>query len=71
MMSERQCRICGEWKQKDEHFNYKPTYRHHFWCRSCWKTYNEMKSNGEETDPWIKSEQAKWNYVFRKVNPDR
>jgi len=71
MTTERQCRICGGWKSKQKYFSYPPTDKKKYWCKDCCDIYNHMRGNGEDAVPWIRSMQNKWDYILRKVNPDR
>ena len=71
LQMERQCRICGGWKSIASQYSYPPTKKRHYWCKDCFESYNSIKNDGEDPIPWIRSMQSNWNYIPRKVNPDR
>lgn len=68
---ERQCRICGEWKSVEEQYSYPPKSKRHYWCQDCFDIYIAKRADNEDPKPWIRSMQEEWDYVSRKVNPDR
>lgn len=72
MVTERQCRICGEWKLIDDHFRYAPKRaQRNYWCKGCNDEYGRRWSAEQDVKQWVRSMQTGWDYIKGKTEPDR
>lgn len=72
-MMQRQCRICGEWKDRDKKFPKDKPKQRSLWCYRCKASYSMLQecSGAEVAKDWIISMQAWWDYKRKFAPADR
>lgn len=72
-MKERQCRICGEWKDRKENFGKDSAKGRNLWCFPCKAKYSMLQSciGPKEAKDWIKYSQKGWDFVHKFPPRDR